>query len=143
MKKIMKYLTAFFVGVGIGRFVESILSLIFGHYIIGVPEFLNAVDPSYASLIQSLLYGGFGLVSAFGEEVFYKKLDLALAIQSLLHFGMIFSYFLFTGYILAWFSEDDIILTIGIFVLIYLVIWLAIYLSTKKNIEEINKKLNN
>lgn len=142
MNKFMKFATCFFVGIGIGRFFESILSLIFGHYIIGVPVFLNSVDPRYASMIQSMIYGGFGIVSVVAESLVYKKLDQAFIVQSFLHFLIIFAYFLFAGYILAWFSDDDIIITLAIFVLIYFLIWFGVYLSTKKKIQEINKKLN-
>lgn len=142
MKTLRKIIPAFICGVGIGALIECLFTVIYGQIVVGTPEFIAAhPSPVFVKLIQTLLYGGFGLVSLLGSKVFSIK-NNSLFKATALNFLLILAYFTFTGFYLRWFpSTPSFFLSLIFFILIYLIIWTLIYLSEKRKIEEINHVL--
>ena len=143
MKTLRKIIPAFVLGVGIGSLIECLFSLIYGQVFIGTPAFMAShPSPVFVKIIQTLLYGGFGLVSLLGEQFFPKKNNKSLFKATSIHFLLIFSYFVATGFYLRWFpNTPSVFISLGLFILIYLVIWTLIYRTEKRKIDEMNRAL--
>ena len=141
MKKIKDLLVGFLAGVGIGALVEAVLSMIIKENIVGVSEFVASHGLGYAKIIQCLVYGGFGLVSVLMGEIFKNK-NRATYLNQSIHFCAMLIYFIFAGLYLRWFNYDfSIVISITIFVGIYLLIAYIFYIYEKNMIKKINKKL--
>lgn len=141
MKKIKDLLVGFLVGVGIGALIEAVLSIIIKENIVGVTEFVASHGLGYAKIIQCLVYGGFGLVSVLMGEIFKNK-NRATYLNQSIHFCAMLGYFIFAGLYLKWFNYDfSIVISVIIFVGIYLLIAYIFYLYEKNMIKKINKKL--
>ena len=141
MKKIKDLLVGFLAGVGIGALIEAVLSMIIKENIVGVSEFVASHGLGYAKIIQCLVYGGFGLVSVLMGEIFKNK-NRATYLNQSIHFCAMLIYFIFAGLYLRWFNYDfSIVISITIFVGIYLLIACIFYLYEKTVIKKINKKL--
>ena len=141
MKKIKDLLVGFLVGVGIGALIEAVLSIIIKENIVGVTEFVASHGLGYAKIIQCLVYGGFGLVSVLMAEIFKNK-NRAIYLNQTIHFCAMLGYFIFAGLYLKWFSYDfSIVISVTIFVGIYLLIACIFYFYEKNMIKKINKKL--
>lgn len=141
MKKIKDLLVGFLAGVGIGALIEAVLSMIIKENIVGVSEFVASHGLGYAKIIQCLVYGGFGLVSVLMGAIFKNK-NMATYLNQTIHFCAMLIYFIFAGLYLRWFNYDfSIVISITIFVGIYLLIAYIFYLYEKNMIKKINKKL--
>lgn len=144
MKKTIKELLyAFLVGVGIGTLTECAFSILTGQMIVGIPSFIASHDPVFVKLIQTLLYGGFGVVGVGAvklfEYVFKGKIFLLLT----LHILTLLAYFSLVGWYLEWFRFNTrYLFSLLIFIVIYLCVWAAIYFSERKRIQQINEKIS-
>lgn len=141
MKILSKFTVSFLVGVGIGAIIEMIMTIIFKEFIVGTPDFVVAHSPQFVKISQTLIYGGFGIVSVLASRIYEK--NLSLFIQATTHMICMLIYFIFAGYFLKWFdSISGLIMSIISFFIVYLIIWSVFYFINKIEIEEINKKLS-
>ena len=137
MKKIKDLLVGFLAGVGIGALIEAVLSMIIKENIVGVSEFVASHGLGYAKIIQCLVYGGFGLVSVLMGEIFKNK-NRATYLNQSIHFCAMLIYFIFAGLYLRWFNYDfSIVISITIFVGIYLLIAYIFYIYEKNMIRKV------
>ena len=142
MKTLSKILTAFVTGVGIGSLIEGLFTLCVGEFVVGTPDFLAAhPSPVFVKLVQTLIYGGFGLISVLGQGLFSKR-EYSLFKATTLHLLLIFAYFAFAGFYLRWFPNfSSFLISCASFLLVYFIIWTFIYLTEKRKIEEMNRQL--
>ena len=141
MEKIKNLLVGFLAGVGIGALTEAILSLILKENIVGVSDFVASQAPGYAKIIQCLVYGGFGLVSVLMGAIFKNK-NRASYLNQTIHFCAMLVYFIFAGLYLRWFEYNlSLVISIILFVGVYLLISFACYIYEKNMIGQINKML--
>ncbi|MDY3005671.1 DUF3021 domain-containing protein [Anaerococcus porci] len=141
MNKFFKYIISFVIGVGIGNLIELFVSIILGKLTMGVPEFVNGQSSVLtAKIIETILYGGFGIVARFfGEKITYENLTK----NTIIHFLGMVIYFSITGLYLKWFTSiSSLIMSLISFTLIYALIWYIIYRTEKMEVQKINKKLN-
>lgn len=134
-----KYVDSFLIGVGIGSLVEAIISIFLHINIVGVSSFVESVPSGYAKIIQCILYGGFGIVGLLTSKIY--KLKIHLALKTILQFMCLIIYFLIVGTYLRWTSTRNLLFSLIIFVVIYLVIWTLIYIERKKEVDMINMNL--
>ena len=134
-----KYRDSFLIGVGIGSLVEAIISIFLHINIVGVSSFVESVPSGYAKIIQCILYGGFGIVGLLTSKIY--KLKIHLALKTILQFMCLIIYFLIVGTYLRWTSTRNLLFSLIIFVVIYLVIWTLIYIERKKDVDMINMNL--
>lgn len=134
-----KYRDSFLIGVGIGSLVEAIISIFLHINIVGVSSFVESVPSGYAKIIQCILYGGFGIVGLLTSKIY--KLKIHLALKTILQFLCLIIYFLIVGTYLRWTSTRNLLFSLIIFVVIYLVIWTLIYIKRKKEVDMINMNL--
>lgn len=134
-----KYRDSFLIGVGIGNLVEAIISIFLHINIVGVSSFVESVPSGYAKIIQCILYGGFGIVGLLTSKIY--KLKIHLALKTILQFMCLIIYFLIVGTYLRWTSTRNLLFSLIIFVVIYLVIWTLIYIERKKEVDMINMNL--
>ncbi|MSS77747.1 DUF3021 domain-containing protein [Anaerococcus sp. AGMB00486] len=141
MKKFFKYIISFVIGVGIGNLIELFISMLLGKLMVGVPEFVNSQSSLLnAKIIETILYGGFGIVANFlGGKITYENLSK----NTIIHFLGMVIYFSITGLYLKWFASiSSLIIPLVSFTLIYALIWYIIYRTEKMEVQKINKKLN-
>lgn len=131
-----KYIDSFLIGVGIGSLVEAIISIFLHINIVGVSSFVESVPAGYAKIIQCILYGGFGIVGLLTSKIY--KLKIHLALKTILQFMCLIIYFVIVGTYLRWTSTRNLLFSLIIFVVIYLVIWTLIYIERKKEVDMIN-----
>lgn len=134
-----KYIDSFLIGVGIGSLVEAIISIFLHINIVGVSSFVESVPSGYAKIIQCILYGGFGIVGLLTSKIY--KLKIHLALKTILQFMCLIIYFVIVGTYLRWTSTRNLLFSLIIFVVIYLVIWTLIYIERKKEVDMINMNL--
>ena len=134
-----KYIDSFLIGVGIGSLIEAIISIFLHINIVGVSSFVESVPSGYAKIIQCILYGGFGIVGLLTSKIY--KLKIHLALKTILQFMCLIIYFLIVGTYLRWTSTRNLLFSLIIFVVIYLVIWTLIYIARKKEVDMINMNL--
>lgn len=134
-----KYIDSFLIGVGIGSLIEAIISIFLHINIVGVSSFVESVPSGYAKIIQCILYGGFGIVGLLTSKIY--KLKMHLALKTILQFMCLIIYFLIVGTYLRWTSTRNLLFSLNIFVVIYLVIWTLIYIERKKEVDMINMNL--
>lgn len=134
-----KYIDSFLIGVGIGSLVEAIISIFLHINIVGVSSFVESVPAGYAKIIQCILYGGFGIVGLLTSKIY--KLKIHLALKTILQFMCLIIYFVIVGTYLRWTSTRNLLFSLIIFVVIYLVIWTLIYIERKKEVDMINMNL--
>lgn len=134
-----KYRDSFLIGVGIGSLVEAIISIFLHINIVGVSSFVESVPSGYAKIIQCILYGGFGIVGLLTSKIY--KLKIHLALKTILQFMCLIIYFWIVGTYLRWTSTRNLLFSLIIFVVIYLVIWTLIYIERKKEVDMINMNL--
>ena len=134
-----KYRDSFLIGVGIGSLVEAIISIFLHINIVGVSSFVESVPSGYAKIIQCILYGGFGIVGLLTSKIY--KLKIHLALKTILQFMCLIIYFLIVGTYLRWTSTRNLLFSLIIFFVIYLVIWVLIYIERKKEVDMINMSL--
>lgn len=134
-----KYRDSFLIGVGIGSLVEAIISIFLHINIVGVSSFVESVPSGYAKIIQCILYGGFGIVGLLTSKIY--KLKIHLALKTILQFMCLIIYFVIVGTYLRWTSTRNLLFSLIIFVVIYLVIWTLIYIERKKEVDMINMNL--
>ena len=134
-----KYIDSYLIGVGIGSLIEAIISIFLHINIVGVSSFVESVPSGYAKIIQCILYGGFGIVGLLTSKIY--KLKIHLALKTILQFMCLIIYFLIVGTYLRWTSTRNLLFSLIIFVVIYLVIWTLIYIERKKEVDMINMNL--
>lgn len=140
MKKVNNYFKNFLIGIAIGNLVELFISIMIGKLTIGAPSFVNnQSSPLVAKIIQTVLYGGFGIIGLMGKNM---KSENILK-STLAHITVFTIYFLIVGYYLKWYqSLTTLLIALFIWLAIYLIIWLAFYLQAKKEVDKINRELN-
>lgn len=142
MKNIKNLLKAFILSVGVGALIEALISLIIGEDIIGMPKFIESVNPGQARIIQTALYGGFGLISNITSHLLKMEKEDTRPKQAI-HFGILGIYFIFVGLYLGWFDLSiNLLYSTASFIIVYLLIGLVEYYKDKKTIDEVNKKLS-
>lgn len=142
MKNIKNLIKAFILSVGIGALIEALISLIIGEDIIGMPKFIESVNPGQARIIQTALYGGFGLISNITSHLLKMEKEDTRPKQAI-HFGILGIYFIFVGLYLGWFDLSiNLLYSTASFIIVYLLIGLVEYYKDKKTIDEVNKKLS-
>ncbi|KXO17052.1 hypothetical protein HMPREF3189_00019 [Clostridiales bacterium KA00134] len=143
IKKFFELVASFLIGVGIGNVIELIVSLTIGDLIMGVPEFIASMDSLVkVKLIQTILYGGFGVVG-YISAWFYDSKKYPIGVSTIIQLSCLLIYYSFTGFYLRWFSLEHIyayISSLLIYILIFIVIWITIYSIEKNKIRRINKE---
>lgn len=141
MKNLIRILISFALGVGIGGLIETFLTVKLGSLVVGVPDFVNQHSLVYVKVIQTILYGGFGVVSFLIGKL-YDTEKLSLFFKTIINLIIIFTYFVLVGSYLKWFTEiKGLVLSIILFLVIYFIIWTVIHIMQKKEITNMNKKL--
>lgn len=141
MKNFKDLVFSFLVGVGIGCLVECVISFFIGDMVVGVPSFIATHNPVFVKVVQTLLYGGFGIVGTGGAKLLHFN-NKNLLLVTLLHMLLLLIYFSFVGVYLHWFNLGaSYFYSLVIFIIIYMCIWTIIYFSEKQKIAKINEKL--
>lgn len=141
MKNIERIIKSIMIGISIGALTEAFISLGIGENIVGVPEFVESLKPGSAKIVQCMIYGGFGLVPELCSIILKLKENHAVSKQ-IIHFAVLVIYFLCAAHYLKWFDgKRTLIYSLIFFVIIYLVVSFIYYLSAKKTIDDVNRRL--
>jgi len=144
-KLIIRCLVGAPIGLSISTMITIIISLTVGdgRFYAVVPELISDCGSEMnAVLLQavcSLLYGA----AWGGASVIWEKDDWSILRQSVTHL-LICSLATFPiAYFMRWMSHSvsGVLIYFGIFLAVYLAIWLSQYSSMKKRVEQINKSV--
>lgn len=139
-------------GVVIGLAVCSILELLIswflydkGTYYAGVPSFLGQFDDMNAAVaVERLVYALIGVVSCLAARI-YNSPRLTLAGATLIHVVIILTCVMAAALILQWIpmSAAAIVGMVLISLVAYAIIWLVIWLITRRDVKLANKAIQN
>ena len=132
-------------GISIGYIISIIFSLIFagGYYGAVQPELTTTFGSEISAVIvQALLWGFIGCAFS-GFSVIWEKDDWSLVKQTVVAFFAYLLPMMISGYILKWFEFSVLhaIIFVLIFMFIFAVIWICVYLKTKKDVDAFNAKI--
>ncbi len=153
MKMTLRYRIVLFsaIGFALGMFLGEVITAVLstsamadGTLHLCAPEFEAYIgDDLTAFIIQAIVTGIYGAIGMGGSSVYWIE-EWSILKATVVHFCMtIVVYFLTAGY-LRWFSPLNIaddFLMLGIFLTVYVMIWLSYYLVETIQIKEINKGL--
>lgn len=134
----------FIIGVVLTALVSS-LSVPDGNlhlYTSGFSDFIK--NPVSAFFIHSFACGILGMIIG-GSMIFYEIDEWGLSISAMAHFLVSIISFYLAAFFLRWFRPTDlfaICTSFAMFVINYTCIWFIQYLSCKRQVAEINQKLN-
>ena len=135
-KRILEFLRRGFAACGLGPIVLAVLYLILQHQ--GAVQTLpvNQVCIGIFSLTALAFIAG-------GMNVIYQIERLPLMVSILIHGSVLYISYLATYLVNGWleWGITPIMVFTAIFVLGYLAIWAIIYFITKRNTDEVNRKL--
>lgn len=143
-----KLLLRLFIGFTVGTFINTTIAII-ASIIVNDGNYY-AANPNIASteisavIIQFILSGILGAAFSAGSLIFESD-SLSLLSQTILHFLVASLAMLPIAYFCNWMNHSILgfIQYFSIFVSIYFIIWLTQYITWKKRLAIINKKLKN
>ena len=134
-------------GVCIGYLITIVLSLFFlpgGGYICAAPALISSCgSEAGAVLLQFVLCGILGAACAAGS-VIWENDNWSILTQSILHFLLTSLTIFPIAYVSHWMERtpQGLLLYFGIFMTVYLCIWLMQYLIWRRRVKQINKKID-
>lgn len=145
-KVFLRSMLGFPLGLAMGYFITIIGSLIFanGHYSPCVPELIDVMGSEMkAVLLQALLSGILGSGFAAGS-VIWEMEDWGLVKQTGIYFLIISVVMMPIAYVLYWMEHSlkGLLSYFGIFVFIFITIWIVQYTIGKQNVKKMNETLH-
>lgn len=148
MKKqlIKRGLLGFPLGIALGYVITIIVSAFFGkgYYSAVMPELVTMMGNEInAVILQTLLCGILG--TGFAMTSLIWEIDSwSLAKQSGIYFAIACALMLPIAYITNWMKHTlfGILSYIGLFVLIFIIVWLSQYFALRSRITKINREVN-
>ncbi len=134
-------------GIMIGQIVSIVFSLIQGNgqFVPVVPEFTEMIgNQNVAVIIQTVLTGLIGMIFSASSVIWdYEEKKMGLLKQTSLYFFINALVVIPIAYYLRWMKGTFLgfITYMGVFVIIFFVIWCINYFFWKKEVESVNKKL--
>ena len=134
------------IGLAIGTVITIIISLTVGDgvYYAVVPELIrdcgSEINAVVFQSILSLIYGA----AWAGASVIWENERWSILKQTVIHLIICSAATFPIAYFARWMphNANGVLLYFGIFVVIYIVIWLSQYSSMKKKVQQINERLN-
>ena len=144
-----KFIKRFVLGFVIEAFAAYLITIIIslcigtGEYYGIHPQIMKLCKTELGGVVfQFFIAGGLGAV--FGSSSLIWEIDRwSLAKQTVAHFIVINIAMLFSAYVCHWMSHTvkGFLSWIGMFVVIYIIVWIICYTSFKKKVDGINKTL--
>ena len=144
-KSIRRGMAGFLMGIGIGHLISIGISMIWGngYYAACEPQLADAVGSQiYAVLLQAFLCGLLGAGCAAGS-VIWELEHWSIGRQTGAYFLVITVLMLPSAYVLYWMEHSlaGFLSYLGIFVLIFLVIWVVEYSICRRDVRKMNQSL--
>lgn len=147
MKKkiIMRSLLGFPIGIAIGYLITILTSLGWanGYYLPCVPELISVMGNEInAVILQTVLCGILGTGFA-ASSIIWEMDNWSIVKQTGIYFSIISVIMLPIAYFAYWMEHSIVgfFIYFGIFVLIFVIIWITQFVIVKHNIRKINEKL--
>lgn len=148
MKKrlIIRGLMGFPLGMALGEGISITISLFWGQgeYMPCAPQFVEVMgNETYAVALQALLCGIMGAAFAMAS-VIWEIEKWSIAKQTGIYFSVTAAVMMPIAYITGWMEHSlrGAAVYFGIFVVIFVVMWVAQYSVIKQNIRKMNENLN-
>lgn len=146
MKKIiMRALSGFPIGITIGYLITIFISLRFGegYYSPCVPELISVMKNEInAVIVQTLLCGILG--AGFGAGSMIWEIDnWSIVKQTGVYFGIVSVIMMPVAYLLYWMEHSVVgfLSYFGIFVIIFIVVWVIQFIRGKYIVNKMNRNL--
>lgn len=133
------------IGLTISYLITIVISLIIGdgNYHGVVPSLVEATGGELNAIIvqavASLIYGaGWG-----GASVIFQRDDWSILRQTITHFLVTSLVTLPVAYFMHWMHHSlmGVVRYFGIFIVVYAIVWAALYSTAKRNVDQINAKV--
>jgi len=126
------------VGVFISLFINAILQT--DYFSLATPSMLKHFSSNWASFINVICYGLIGVGGTMTSKILTVK-KLSLKVRSLLHFLSVQLIIFLVGLVLGWLNYY-LMFVLPISIVVYLMFYLSFYFHKKKEVEVLNKALN-
>ncbi len=149
MKKqiLLRGLLGFPLGIAIGYIITIIISLGFGqgYYYPCVPSLIETVGSEIGAVVLQTLLNGLLGASFASASIIWEIENLSIAKQTGIYFFITSITMLPIAYFAEWMEHTLIgfLLYFGIFVAIFIIIWIIQYCFWKRKIQSLNKKIDN
>jgi len=146
-KVILRSILGFPIGIAIGYLITIFISLVWanGYYASCVPELISAMGNEIkAVVLQALLCGLLGIGFA-ASSIIWEIDNWSIMKQTGIYFIIISVIMLPIAYFLYWMEHSIVgfFSYFGIFVLIFVFVWLIQFLIEKHNVRKMNENLHN
>lgn len=148
MKKkiIMRSLLGFPIGIALGYLITIVGSLAWanGYYSPCVPELISAMGSEInAVILQTLLSGIIGTGFA-ASSVIWEIDTWSIVKQTGIYFSIISVLMLPIAYFAYWMEHSVVgfLIYFGIFVFIFVILWITMFVIGKNNVRKMNEKLS-
>lgn len=127
--------------------VSATMSYSDGNLYLCSRELMDVIgNPLLAFTIQAFASGLYGVLGMGGSAV-YSIEEWGLLKCTLTHYIAVIAGFFVLAFSMRWFTfrdilEPDVIITVAMITLAYVIIWMVNYLSCKAQLKEINKELD-
>ncbi len=137
------------IGMPIGLLISTVITIIIslckgdGHYYAVVPALIedcgSEINAVLIQFICSLLYG-----AVFAGATVIWETDWSLTKMTVVHLLVISIAWLPIAWLMRWMKHTvgGVFFYFGLFLLVYAIIWISQYSRMKKQISEINKRMN-
>lgn len=153
MDKRRSFLRRFLIGVPLGMISCLIITVLTstgnandGHIHLVTGILLDRVgNETTALIIQEIVTGLYGGI-VMGATVAYDMEQWSILRCTLTHFVTTFVLYYLTAISMGWFSIENVaewLIMLAVMIVVYTFIWLANYLSYRRDIEHMNRKLEN
>lgn len=145
-KLFTRALMGFPIGIAVSYLITILISVSLGatEYAPCVPELaIRMGGEMHAVVLQAVFSGILGAVLA-AASVIWEIEDWSIAKQTGVYFGVVSAAMLPTAYLNYWMEHSlkGVLVYIGIFMLIFIVVWTAQYFFWKRKIEKLNRGIN-
>jgi hypothetical protein len=143
MRTLLKMgIPGFVIGAIIGYMLTFIFSMMNGEGFLVAPELVREIGEVPAYIVQIVLSGTVGFVGTVGTFVYYSE-RIGLTLASLSHCLMCLAVFIPTAHVLWWTDRtlEGALLFTGMIVCMYALMWFAVFVSNKVQIDDINRKI--
>ncbi len=130
-------------GIAIGTSIELIFSAsVEPTYTPGMPSFLEQYSNIHIGvLIERVVYALYGVICALAGRI-YKNENRPLVLSTAMNVAIIAGCGLSVGFYLHWWRNvTEFFGSLATILIVYLVIWIALYLHARTNVNKLNKQL--
>lgn len=146
MKEIIKRgILGIFLGISFGFLIALFINIIKGgeDFILASPKLVGRYGSELSAVVAQTIFNGLLGIVFGGASVIWEHPDYSIAKRTSMHLLVTAPIFMIVSYMLGWMGDSpkSILIFVGIYLVIYIVVWLSQFIFWRGQISQINKEL--